>query len=172
MTGNSITALPECIGDLESLKTLHLAGCPLTALPESIGRLKNLEVLDLSGCPLDRLPDSLGQLKRLKSLIFAKWNWGESTLCMLPDSCGDLAGLETLDLSGTQVTSLPATVGRLRCLKTLSLPASIRHLPLELGLLSVGELTVQDDYGGNVLSGIVLDLCRRAYAHRSGAPQE
>ena len=168
LSGNSLTALPEAIGDLKALKVLRLAGCPLTALPESIRQLENLEILDLSGCPLKQLPDCLGGLKRLRSMIFETWRWGGSTLAVLPKSLGDLVSLKELDLSGTEVTTLPATVGRLRCLKKLSLPSSITRLPLELGLLSLDELELKDDYGGKALSGIVLDLCRRAYAKQQG----
>jgi hypothetical protein len=167
LSGNSIRALPEAIGGLKALKVLRLAGCPLTALPESIGKLANLEDLDLSGCPLEGLPESLGQLKRLRSMVLKGWNWGDSTLAVLPESLGDLASLEELDLSGTEVTTIPAAAGRLQRLKKLSLPGSITSLPLELGLLSLDELQLKNDYGGKVLSGIVLDLCRRAYAKQA-----
>lgn len=167
LSGNSISALPEAIGDLKALKSLTLAGCPLTSLPESIGYLDNLEMLDLSGCPLERLPDSLGYLKRLRSLVLKNWHWEDSTLAVLPESLGDLASLEELDLSGTKVTAIPAAAGRLRRLKKLSLPGSITWLPLELGLLSLDELQLKNDYTGLVLSGIVLDLCRRAYSKQA-----
>lgn len=167
LSGNSIRALPEAIGDLKALKILRLAGCPLTALPESIGKLANLEVLDLSGCPLKRLPESLGQLQRLRSMVFEGWNWGDSTLAVLPESLGDLVSLEELDLSHAKVKTIPVGIGRLRRLKKLSLPSSITRLPLELGLLSLDQLEFNDDYDGKVLSGIVLDLCRRAYAKQA-----
>lgn len=167
LSGNNIASLPDTIGDLRALKVLCLAGCPLTALPESIGRLTNLEALDLGGCPLESLPDSVGELQRLRVLVFKDYGWGHSMLTALPESLGDLVSLEQLDLSGTRVTSIPATVERLRSLKHLSLPSSIMHVPLELGLLSLEKLTLNNDYGGEVLSGIVLDLCRRAYAHVS-----
>lgn len=170
--GNSIAALPEAIGELRALKVLHPAGCPLTALQESLGRLGNLEVLDLNGCPFERLPDSIGDLRRLRSFVFEECHWGDSSLSVLPESIGDLTSLEQLDLSGTSVTGIPATVGRLRCLKKLSLPSSLRQIPLELGLLSLEELTLKDDYDGTVLSGSVLDLCRRAYASQGEAARE
>jgi hypothetical protein len=172
LSGNNITALPDAVGELRALKVLRLAGCPLSALPESLGRLENLEVLDLSGCPLERLPDSLGELRRLRSMVFQEWPWGGSMLTALPETLGDLVSLEQLDLSGTRVASIPATVGRLRHLKHLSLPSSITHIPLELGLLGLEELKLKDDYAGKVLSGIVLDLCRRAYAKQGEAARE
>ena len=172
LSGNSVTALPEAIGELRALKVLRLAGCPLTTLPESLGQLENLEVLDLSGCPLERLPNSIGDLRRLRSMVFKDSHWGCSMLRALPESLGDLSSLEQLDLRGTGVTSIPATVGRLSCLKKLSLPSSLTRIPLELGLLSLEDLTLETDYGGKVLSGLILDLCRRAYTNHIAAPRE
>ena len=100
-------------------------------------------------------------------MVFGSSYWGNSTLAVLPESIGDLVSFEELDLSHTEVKTLPAAVGRLRRLKKLSLPSSITRVPLELGMLSLDRLEFSDDCDGKVLSGIVLDLCRRAYAKQA-----
>ncbi|GAX21768.1 hypothetical protein FisN_31Lh055 [Fistulifera solaris] len=59
----SITALPECIGELISLKEWNMSKCiALMLLPESVGQLQSLEDLTLSKCKsLRSLPPTLGQ---------------------------------------------------------------------------------------------------------------
>lgn len=62
---NSISILPEQIGNLTKLRTLVLNTNKLTSLPNSISRLVNLEVLDLS---INRDLDIVQQLDKLKNL--------------------------------------------------------------------------------------------------------
>jgi internalin A len=63
--------LPDCIGNLTSLKELYLANNQLTTLPESIGNLSDLEYLWLFGNQLTTLPESIGNLTDLITLGFS-----------------------------------------------------------------------------------------------------
>ncbi len=91
-----ITVLPDSIGALTKLKTLHLinnAGmtslpntiincvqlkelviyhCPITALPENIGDSRNLQILYVRDTNLSDLPNSFVNLRKLKRLEL--WN--------------------------------------------------------------------------------------------------
>jgi len=78
--GNQLTSLPATIGQLTSLKRLHLAGNQLTSLPAEVRQLTQLQELSLSYNQLTTLPEWIIELTSLKKL--------------------------TLD--GNQLTSLPA----------------------------------------------------------------
>ena len=71
LSGCSMAALPNSFGALGEApkppKAIDLKECTkLTALPDSIGEIKTLKALKLSGCvSLSYLPDTIGQLKAL-----------------------------------------------------------------------------------------------------------
>ncbi|MFX1239158.1 MAG: hypothetical protein ACFE8P_15760, partial [Promethearchaeota archaeon] len=69
LISSGLTALPESIEKLSSLKIINLKGNSLSNLPDSIGNLKALELLDLSSNRLTSLPDTLKNLISLKKLI-------------------------------------------------------------------------------------------------------
>jgi Leucine-rich repeat (LRR) protein len=52
LSGNQLTALPECIRKLLKLKTLNLANNKIQALPAWIRTYPSLEKLDLRGNPI------------------------------------------------------------------------------------------------------------------------
>lgn len=56
------------LGDLEKLRTLHLAGQKLTELPKSVELLKGLVSINLSGNCLETLPEELEKLPKLRIL--------------------------------------------------------------------------------------------------------
>jgi hypothetical protein len=62
---NSISVLPEQIGNLTKLRTLVLNTNKLTSLPNSITKLTDLEILDLS---INKNLDIVQQLDKLKKL--------------------------------------------------------------------------------------------------------
>ncbi len=80
-------------------------------------KMRMLRVLDLEDT--DGLEDHdivpIGKLHHLKYLSLR----GSATILNLPSSFGNLLNLETLDIRGTWVTKLPATIGRLQNLKYL-----------------------------------------------------
>jgi hypothetical protein len=80
-------------------------------------KMRMLRVLDLEDA--EGLRDSdlvpIGKLRHLKYLSLR----GSEEILNLPSSFGNLLNLETLDIRGTWVTKLPATIGRLQNLKYL-----------------------------------------------------
>ena len=92
------------------------------ALPESLGQLQSLEYLYLAGNQLTgALPESLGQLQFLRYLVLA----GNQLTGSLPESLGQLQSLQVLDLSYNQLTgSLPESLGQLQSLRVLDLSAN------------------------------------------------
>lgn len=61
-----LTELPELLGQLTQLQSLHLSGNQLTALPESLGQLTQLQNLVVNNNQLTTLPTSIGKLTNLK----------------------------------------------------------------------------------------------------------
>lgn len=108
-------------------------------LSECLTHFSNLEYLDLSDTLADNVPESVFALTKLKVL---KLNTGDpygtlQYLEQLPDSIGNLTGLEELDLSGQQqLTCLPASLSRLSNLRILNLNSTgLKQLPDNLDQL-------------------------------------
>lgn len=80
-------------------------------------KMRMLRVLDLEDAKGLQDPDlvPIGKLRHLKYLSLR----GSEDIFNLPNSFGNLLNLETLDIRGTWVTKLPATIGRLQNLKYL-----------------------------------------------------
>ncbi|EAZ43500.1 hypothetical protein OsJ_28116 [Oryza sativa Japonica Group] len=78
-------------------------------------KMRMLRVLDLEDAEGLQDPDlvPIGKLHHLKYLSLR----GSFGVFNLPNSFGNLLNLETLDIRGTWVTKLPATIGRLQNLK-------------------------------------------------------
>jgi Leucine-rich repeat (LRR) protein len=130
---NSLSSLPDWIGELKNLRYLDLSGPgnPLSAIPDSIGDLINLVSLDLSGGPqLTVLPDSIGNLVNLESL----WLRG-NRLTRLPASLANLKRLEDIDLRRNALTSLPTWLLDLESLEELD----VRYNPFPEPLLNIAE---------------------------------
>ena len=153
LTGNQLTALPEWLGQLTQLQTLHLSVNQLTALPEWLGQLTQLQELYLSDNQLTALPESLGQLTQLQALHLSG-----NQLTALPESLGQLTQLQTLNLSGNQLTALPESLGQLTQLQQLHLQRNqLTALPESLGdLTSLNHF----DVSGNQLIDVPGSLVR------------
>jgi GTPase SAR1 family protein len=93
LTGNALTALPECVIGSADLVWLGLNFNHLTHLPETIGRLVNLQRLYLRGNALTELPIGMGSLR----------------------------GLIELDLTGCAIGRLPSSMAHLGILEHLAL---------------------------------------------------
>ena len=125
--------IPEEIGSLVKLVSLTLGGLQMTSLPESIGRLIDLRELDLSyAASLQSLPDSVGELANLEALRLFDAN----KLAALPASVGRLSKLGELHLRGTALAEVPPELWRLKALRSLSLPETVRSLPPGIAALS------------------------------------
>ena len=107
----------DLLPTLRRLRVLSLCDYKLTDLPDSIGYLKHLRYLDLSNCIfLKWLPKSIGSLSNLQTMILS----GCFSLVELPADMGKLINLRYLDISDTKVTKMPADIGELTSLHTLS----------------------------------------------------
>jgi hypothetical protein len=71
LTANTITKLPDSIGDLKSLQKIMLAGNQLTNLPETMQHCRALQLMRLSANQLIELPDFLFKMPKLAWLAFA-----------------------------------------------------------------------------------------------------
>ena len=111
VVADEIEMLPDslCFLRLERLTSMHVSGRSLRALPESIGQLPSLATLHLSDCEsLAALPDSIGQLPSLETLNISNCR----RLAALPESMGLLSSLETLDLTNCdRLSALPVSMG-------------------------------------------------------------
>jgi internalin A len=161
LSGMNLSELPESIGNLTNLTSLHFSGY-LRALPESIGNLTNLTTLDLWKNQLRALPESIGNLTNLTSL--ALWN---SQLRALPESIGNLTNLTALDLSSSQLRALPESIGNLTNLTTLDLwENQLNALPESIGNLTnvtyislwKNQLRALPESIGNLTNLTTLDL--------------
>ena len=95
----SLSVLPERLGDLASLVSLHIKKSGISALPASLGALKALEVLKLCECvSLACLPDSLVALSSLKALEITDC----TSVTKLPSGYGGLTSLRHLDFMGCE----------------------------------------------------------------------
>ncbi|XP_046886160.1 leucine-rich repeat-containing protein 18 [Hypomesus transpacificus] len=110
LSRNQLQKLPDCIGDMLSLKSLDLHSNQLEVVPMSIGQLVELSHLNLSNNLLtsEGLPQSLGCLTGLQSL-----NLGMNNLDSLPDSMVALTSLQELGLFDNLLSHLPEFVRHL-----------------------------------------------------------
>ncbi len=116
MTHNSISALPEDVGDLRSLVSLGASDCRLAEFPIALTRLVNLRKLGVFNNLLRTLPPQIGDMAGL-----CKLDLSGNQLAALPAEIGNLDGLTWLNLTGNRLTSLPASMGRLTRLRELGL---------------------------------------------------
>ncbi|KAI6680089.1 hypothetical protein NL676_033970 [Syzygium grande] len=133
--GTSIREIPSALANMKKLKILSAPNCfSLSGLPESIGQLEALSVLLLDSAKIVELPDSIGELVQLKQLSLRNCH----CLGELPDSIGKLGStLFELDVSGTGVSKLPASIRNLRNLKVLKMDSCfIREFPHDIGRLT------------------------------------
>ncbi|CAN6554514.1 unnamed protein product [Malus baccata var. baccata] len=134
---------PEILEPMEHLKFLCLEATAVEALTQSAGNLIGLQTLDLGWCKkLKAVPSSIYKLTNLKTLSLIKCTslepLPELPVEALPQSAGNLIGLQTLDLGWCKkLKAVPSSIYKLTNLKTLSLIKcmSLESLP-ELPVLS------------------------------------
>ena len=164
-TGNvkTLTALPDEIGNITSLKKLEVVSNKLTSLPTTIGGLTSLEELYLGngsgqGNELTGLPSEIGNLSSLKILDVR-----QNRLSTLPTEIGNLSNLETLNISYQitynpetyYLTNLPATINNLTKLK--SFHAEGNRIEGDLDLSNITTLT-DLQFFNNRISGLKLGI--------------
>jgi Leucine-rich repeat (LRR) protein len=109
VSNNFLTSLPDAIGNMEQLESLHAANNHIRDLPTSFFSLKNLTFLDLSSNKLRQLSDGIGQLTQLHSLLLY-----DNRLRLIPDSISMLKHLTTLWLGRNRLRTLPRSLTQLK----------------------------------------------------------
>ncbi|KAF7824621.1 putative disease resistance RPP13-like protein 1 [Senna tora] len=109
--------LNDLLSKLRSLRVLSLSHCQsLTLIPDSLGQLIHLRYLDLSHTAIMKLPDSLCSLYNLQTLLLFNCH----LLTELPINIGRLINLRCLNISGTKLIQMPLQIGRLENLHRLT----------------------------------------------------
>ena len=118
--------------DLDILELLQRLDAGEQLPEEDRKALSERTELKLYGLQITALPESVGQLANLQTLDLSF-----TKITALPDSIGQLANLQLLNLNGLQITALPESVGQLANLQTLNLwHTPITALPESLGQLA------------------------------------
>ncbi len=135
LSNNQLTALPDALGQLSSLQSLYLSHNQLTALPNALAKLASLRYLDIGGNQLTAMPDSLARLPSLQHLSLVG-----NLLAALPDSLGQFSSLLALYLGSNQLAVLPDSLGKLTSLRSLDLEHNqLTALPEALAKLTALE---------------------------------
>eukprot|EP00877_Chromochloris_zofingiensis_P009709 jgi/Chrzof1/4992/Cz15g07210.t1 len=141
---NMLWSLPPQITQLVRLTYLDLSSNCLASAPEELGELCHLTFLDLSNNSRVSLPRSLSRLNSLKQL---NMNWVWSDMAHLWDAAKSLPSLETLNVVGNGIITLPPAVGQFKALRTISLSMNnLTELPVEFGqLVSLASIEASDN---------------------------
>jgi Leucine-rich repeat (LRR) protein len=111
---NELSALPEWLGDLKSIRELDVGGNELSVLPEELAELKDLTKLNISMNELSALPEWLGDLKSIREL-----DVGGNELSVLPEELAELKDLTKLNISRNELNALPEWLEELKSLREL-----------------------------------------------------
>ncbi len=131
LNDNILRSLPPEIGGLANLRTLHLGTNQLNTLPPEIGQLNNLTMLDLVNNEIKTLPSEMSKLSSLIDL-----NLSGNHLPILPPEVFQISSLERLYLGRLQFQTLPAEIGNLKKLHILDMGMNrLERLPPEIGNL-------------------------------------
>ncbi len=136
LTGRKLSQFPTGVLAMPWLKKLILDDNPIGELPDEIGALSDLEFLSVRSCGLAALPESIGRLSKLRVLRIdhnGRYEFPKDRIeivyrpMSLPDSIGDLSGLEELHVC--QLSYKPISDTLLPELTPFVLPESVGRLP-------------------------------------------
>ncbi|XP_009358304.2 disease resistance protein RPV1-like [Pyrus x bretschneideri] len=128
LQGTAVDMLPSSIENLIGLQTLDLMDCKyLKDVPTSIYSLTNLRSLNFYACrELEKLPSSSVGFLSLKELILSY-----SGIFEIPDGLFCSTSLQDLNLCGTRIRSIPASIKQASQLSSLCLYGckQLQYLP-------------------------------------------
>ena len=99
LNGNGLTSVPEAIGGLKDLRRIYLNDNSLASLPASFAALEALEDVALANNRLEAFPEALVGLPALRNLDLR----GNAGITALPANVGDMKALRTLTLAGCRI---------------------------------------------------------------------
>lgn len=117
---------------------------------------KFIRVLDLSECSIKKLPDCIGEFRQLRYL-----NAPRVENRMIPLCITNLPKLNYLNLCGSSITTLPESIGQMKCLMyfDLSYCQKINELPHSFtGLKHLVHLDLSNCTGLAVVPQLILEL--------------
>jgi Leucine-rich repeat (LRR) protein len=126
---NALDALPAEVERMAALEHLVLVRNRLAALPESVGRLTRLETLHLDDNALEAFPDRLRTMVALRVLSLPR-----NRLSALPPSVVDAPALVEVLAADNRVGAVPERLSAATALRVLDLTNNtVERLPLEVG---------------------------------------
>lgn len=163
-----LTTFPREVFDLaDTLEILDLSGGALTALPDDLGRLRSLRALFCSGNPFERLPPVLGDCASLSQVGFRGCGLREVPAESLPPL------LRWLTLTDNRIEVLPEALGRRPHLQKLMLSGNrLEILPRSLCGAGSLELIRLSANRFEAVPAWLTDLPRLAWATWAGNPVE
>lgn len=135
---NKLETIPEEFGKLTQLETLRLHSNQIRTLPNVMSNLKKLQLLDLASNKLSDLGTTLCGMDGLRTLDLKlnKLEKFPSIECLgnlkdldlsynaikeIPESIGQMKGLQSINMFDTDIEKLPASIGELTELRVLDL---------------------------------------------------
>ena len=121
LTGNQLNKLPDCIGDISSLRCLWLTKNRLQKLPATIGNLNKLRELYVDENLLINIPSEIGHCTAMTAL-----NLRYNRLETLPAEMSGCAALRTLNVGQNKnIATFPPELVALTNLRMLSLDVEL-----------------------------------------------
>ncbi|XP_031258177.1 TMV resistance protein N-like [Pistacia vera] len=120
----NLVSFPSDVYGLKSLKILNLYGCSkLDKLPQNLGEVKCLEELDASGTSIRQVPSSLVCLRSLETLALRGCI---DSMCLIMPHLTVFSSLKVLDLGDCNILegAIPNDIGSLSLLEELNLSRS------------------------------------------------
>lgn len=135
---NAIVALPDAMGDVDTLETLVAAHNRLAELPASLGNLPRLVRIKVDHNQIQALDAKIfGAGPLAKSLVSLEIQ--HNRLTAIPDAICGAQRLQTLDVSHNAIAGLPEQIAeRCPCLSILNAEFNrLRAVPIQIGRLKM-----------------------------------